>query len=125
VAAKTFEDLVVWQKAHAFVLGAYRVTHRFPREEVFGLTSQLRRAAVSIPANIAEGFRRAGKLDKLRFYNTAQASAEECRYHLILARDLGYADTSNLLDAIDEVARILDAYMATFRPPRRADRAAF
>lgn len=116
--AKTFEDLVVWQKAHAFVLSVYRLTCRFPREEMFGLTSQLRRAAVSVPANIAEGFKRAGKLDKLRFYNTAQASAEECRYHLILARDLGYFDTTDTLDALDEVARMLGAYMASIRAPR-------
>lgn len=67
--AKTFEDLVVWQKAHRFVLRAYQLTRSFPRDEQFGLTSQLRRAAVSVPSNIAEGFKPSGKLDKLRFCN--------------------------------------------------------
>ena len=121
MAAKTFEDLVVWQEAHAFVLSVYRLSSRFPREEVFGLTSQLRRAAVSVPANIAEGFKRAGKPDKLRFYNMAQASGEECRYH----RDLGYAETCDALVALDEVTRMLDAYMATFRPARAQARVGY
>ena len=86
--ASRFEDLVVWQKAHQFVLKAYRLSKGFPRAEVFGLTSQFRRAAVSITANIAEGFKKRGKADKLRFFNIAQDSLEECRYYLILARDL-------------------------------------
>ena len=115
MAAKTFEDVVVWQKAHQFVLGAYTQTCCFPREELFGLSSQLRRAAVSIAANIAEGFKRTGKADKLRFYNTSQASLEECRYYLILARDLSYGDTAQLATGLDEVARMLDAYMAILR----------
>lgn len=85
-ASKTFEDLIVWQKAHAFVLRVYQLTARFPKEELFGLTSQLRRAAVSIPANVAEGFKKLGKADKLRFYNISQGSLEECRYYLMLAR---------------------------------------
>src|SRR3954467_7958143 len=114
-ASQRFEDLVVWQKAHLFVLQAYRLTSRFPREELFGLTSQLRRAAVSIAANIAEGFKRRGKADKLRFYNTSQASIEECRYHLILARDLGYGNTADLAPVLEEVSRMLEAYMASMR----------
>lgn len=73
-AAKSFQDLVVWQKAHTFVLRVYQVTTEFPADERFGLTSQFRRAAVSIPANIAEGFRKSGKADKLRFYNISQGS---------------------------------------------------
>jgi four helix bundle protein len=97
MSSKSFEDVIVWQKAHQWVLGIYRLTSCFPREELFGLTSQLRRAAVSVPANIAEGFKRLGKGDKLRFYNTSQASLEECRYHLILARDLGYGETADLM----------------------------
>ncbi len=75
--AKRFEDLVVWQKAHALVLGVYKETRRFPKEETYGLTRQLRRAAVSMPANNAEGFRRRGIADKVRFLNIAQASLEE------------------------------------------------
>jgi len=108
--AKTFEDLLVWQKAHSFVLMIYRLTEAFPKHEAFGLTSQFRRAAVSIPANIAEGFRRRGSSDKARFFNIAQASAEECRYYLILVRDLEYADTKEANLLIQEVSKMLDAY---------------
>src|SRR5437667_7757197 len=95
--AKSFEDLVVWQKAHQFVLGIYRLTDGFPKTETYGLTSQLRRAAVSIPANIAEGFKKNGRPDKVRFMNIAQGSVEECRYYLILAKDLGYGDSATLM----------------------------
>ena len=87
--ARTFQDLVVCQKAHGFVLAAYRLSDKFPQREIYGLTSQFRRAAISIPANIAEGFREMGRSDKARFMNIAQGSLEECRYYLILARDLG------------------------------------
>ena len=108
--AKSFEDLLAWQKAHSFVLTVYRLTGSFPKHEIFGLTSQFRRAAVSIPANIAEGFRRRGTSDKARFYNIAQASVEECRYYLILTRDLEYADTQKANRLIQEVSKLLDAY---------------
>ena len=90
--ARTFQDLVLWQKAHQFVLAVYRLTECFPGRELYGLTSQLRRAAVSIPANIAEGFRKRGKADKLRFLNIAQGSLEESRYYLIFARSLDYGE---------------------------------
>ena len=110
MVSRTFQDLTVWQRAHALVLEVYRLTEAFPRHELFGLTSQLRRAAVSVPANIAEGFKKRGKSDKARFYNIAQGSLEECRYYLILARDLKYALTDNLLVKLDEVSRLLDAY---------------
>ena len=109
-AAKSFEDLMVWRKAHQFVLGAYALTRLFPREEAYGLTSQFRRAAISIPANVAEGFRKRGAADKLRFLNIAQGSAEECRYYLILAKDLKYGDQPELLALLDEVARLLVGY---------------
>ena len=108
--AKSFEDLLVWQKAHSFVLTVYRLTASFPEYEIFGLTSQFRRAAVSIPANIAEGFRRRGTSDKARFFNIAQASLEECRYYLILVRDLDYADAVEANRLIQEVSKLLDAY---------------
>jgi four helix bundle protein len=78
------------------VLSVYAITSNFPRVETYGLTAQMRRAAVSIPANIAEGFRRRGRADKARFMNLAQGSLEECRYYLILAQDLGYGDTAAL-----------------------------
>jgi four helix bundle protein len=110
--SKSFRDVIVWQKAHAFVLGVYGVTERFPKSEVYGLSSQFRRAAVSIPANIAEGFKKRGKSDKLRYYNIAQGSLEECQYYVILAHDLRYADTTSLGDQLDEVARLLESYAA-------------
>ena len=81
MGGETFQRAEVWRKAHAFVLEAYRMTGCFPREEAYGLTSQLRRAAVSVPANIAEGYRRRTVADRLRFYNIAQGSLEECRYY--------------------------------------------
>jgi four helix bundle protein len=108
--ARNFQDLLVWQKAHALVLGIYRITAGFPKQETFGLSSQMQRAAVSVPANIAEGFKRRGRADKARFMNIAQASLEECRYFLILAEDLGYASTDSLLILLDETSRFLDTY---------------
>ncbi len=108
--AKAFTDLIVWQKAHAFTLGIYRLTNTFPRHEMFGLTSQMRRAAVSVPANIAEGFKKKGEMDKVRFLNIAHGSLEECRYYLILAADLGYSDTSVLMGEIEEISRLLGGY---------------
>lgn len=108
--ARTFQDLIVWQKAHRFALGVYRFTEGFPKTELYGLTSQLRRAAVSIAANIAEGFKKAGRADKLRFMNIAQGSVEEWRYYLILANDLGYGKTAELVALLEEVSKLLDAY---------------
>ena len=108
--ARTFQDLLVWQKAHGFVLQAYAFTAGFPKQETYGLALQMRRAAVSIPANIAEGFRRRSKPDKARFLNIAEGSLEECRYFLILAKDLGYGDTEKLSLALEEVSRLLNAY---------------
>lgn len=109
-AARTFRDLRVWSQAHKFVLAAYSFTGSFPKHEIYGLASQFRRAAVSIPANIAEGFRRQGKADKARFMNIAQGSLEECRYYLILAQDLGYGDTAQLTASLETVSRMLHGY---------------
>lgn len=108
--ARTFEDLLVWQRAHVFVLAVYRLTQVFPKSEMYGLTSQFRRAAVSIPANIAEGFRKRGDADKLRFFNIAQGSLEECRYYLILTRDLGYSDVEKGQELLEQVSKLLVAY---------------
>jgi four helix bundle protein len=110
--AKSFEDLVVWQKAHQFVLQVYALTETFPKSEMFGLTSQLRRAAVSIAANIAEGFKKTGRADKARFFNIAQGSIEECRYYLILVRDLKYSEPGEAVVLLEEVSRLLEAYRA-------------
>jgi four helix bundle protein len=87
--ARTFRDLMVWRKAREFVLAMHRSTSAFPKSEIYGLAQQMRRAAVSIPANIAEGFTRRGKTDKARLMNIAESSLEESRYYLILAQDLG------------------------------------
>ncbi len=111
MTAQRFEDLEVWKLGHQYVLTIYKMTARFPREELFGLSSQMRRAGVSIPANIAEGFRKRGKADKARYYNIAQASLEESRYYLILVSDLGYAATQTLSDDLDRLARMLDSYI--------------
>jgi four helix bundle protein len=108
--ARSFKDLIVWQKAHKFVLVLYRQTENFPKKEIYGLTSQLRRAAISIPANIAEGFKKRGKPDKVRFLNIAQGSLEECRYYLILAGDLKYINSGDLLSQLEEVSKLLEAY---------------
>jgi four helix bundle protein len=108
--AKMFEDLIVWQKAHQFVLKAYRYSAGFPKTEVYGLVSQFRRAAVSIPANIAEGFKRRSKTEKARFMNIAQSSLEEVRYYLILAQDLQYGESGQLRIDLSEVSRLLERY---------------
>ncbi|HEX6322769.1 MAG TPA: four helix bundle protein [Vicinamibacterales bacterium] len=118
-AATSFTDLLVWQKAHALVLSTYSVSADFPRHELFGLTSQMRRAAVSVPANIAESFRRRGR-DKARFLNIAAASLGELQYHLILAGDLGYASKGSLSAETDEVSRMLSAYERTILWSMRA-----
>jgi four helix bundle protein len=110
--AKSFEQLIVWQKAHQFVLGVYQLTESFPRKEIFGLTAQIRRASISIPANIAEGFKKRGRADKVRFLNIAQGSLEECRYFLILAKDLHYGDVSQLYIQLEEISKLLEAYSA-------------
>ena len=115
--AKTFEDLIVWQKAHEFVLGVYKFTDSFPKSELYGLTSQLRRAAVSIAANIAEGFKKIGKADKARYFNISQGSIEECRYYLILARDLKYGDPKSLSALLDEVSKLLTGYRRAILAP--------
>lgn len=110
MSAKSYEELEVWQKAHALVLDVYRLSRGFPREETYGLTSQMRRSAASVPDNIVEGFRRPTESDKIRFYQTALASLDESHYHLRLAHDLGYADTAALRSRADEVGRMLNAY---------------
>lgn len=110
---KRFQDLVAWQKAHAFVLAVYQLSGHFPAHERFGLCSQFQRAAVSIPANIDEGYRKLGIPDKLRFLNIAQGSLEECRYYILLSRDLGYIDINTyetLAIQIEEVSKVLNGY---------------
>jgi len=109
-ASQKFEDLIVWQKAHQLVLAVYKTTELFPKHELYGLVSQMRRAAVSIPANIAEGFSKTTKPDKARYYNIAQGSLGEVRYYLILSRDLGYCSDNNLLIQTQEIGKMLERY---------------
>jgi len=108
--AQTFRDRLVRQKTHQFVLGVYQLTSAFPRQETFGLSLQMRRAAVSIAANIVEGFAKRSKPEKARFLNMAEASLEESRYYLILAEDLGYGETEELLNLLGETSRLLNRY---------------
>ena len=115
--AQSFRDLLVWQKAHRFVLAIYEFTSHLPKQETYGLSLQMRRAAVSIPANIAEGFRKRSRPDKARFMNMAEGSVEESRYYLIVAQDLGYGQTGQLMASLEEVSRLLYAYAASLLPP--------
>ena len=114
--AYSFENIIAWQKAHAFVLFVYRVTRHFPKDEIFGLTSQFRRAAVSIEANIAEGYKKLSKADKLRFFNISQGSLEECRDYIILSRDLDYIsqiEFEELHTSLVTTSKFLNSYCET------------
>ncbi len=114
VKTNTFLDLIVLQKAHLFVLSTYKVTKTFPKKETYGLTSQFRRAATSISSNIAEGYKKKGIKDKLRFFNIAQGSLEECRYYIILSKDLNYINNFEELNKlITEVSKLLNSYCKT------------
>jgi len=109
----SFEKVIAWQKANAFALLAYRAPQKFPVEERYGLCSQFQRAAVSIPANIAEGYKKLSKTDKLRFFNIAQGSLEECRNYILFVRDLGYVQSEEfeiLRNALEEASMFLNSY---------------
>jgi len=109
---QNFRDLKVWEKAHAMTLQVYAVTRGFPAEERYGLTSQMRRAAASVPANIAEGCVRSSDRDFARFLHTALGSASELEYFALLARDLELIDDAAreaLTTALQEVKRMLTA----------------
>ena len=111
--SNSFKDIKAWQFAHQFVIDVYKHTREFPETERFGLCSQFQRAAVSIAANIAEGYKKLSKPDKLRFFNISQGSLEECRYYILLSKDLGYInnDSFESLDAeIEKVSKYINAY---------------
>jgi len=113
---RSFRDLTKWQEAHQLVLMVYEVTKAFPDQEKFGLISQMRRAAVSVPANIAEGFKRRGLKDKIHFYNVAEGSLEELKYFFVLSEDLGYLDSNrDLVDQSKTVGRLLNGLIASTR----------
>lgn len=107
-----YQQLRVWQRAHALTLAIYRLTANLPADERFGLCSQLRRAAVSVPTNIVEGSKRLTNADYARFLNIAEASLAETEYLLLLASDLGYLEPQThrpIAAEIDELARMLHA----------------
>jgi four helix bundle protein len=116
---KGFRSLKVWAKAHAMTLAVYELTRRFPREELFGLTSQIRRSAASVGANIAEGCGRRSDGEMCRFLQIARGSASELEYHLLLAHDLHLLEDGHFHDLerqVDEVQRMLTALIQRFRP---------
>ena len=111
--SKSFREVRAWQKAHEFVLAFYATKKMFPDDEKFALVPQFQRAAVSIAANIAEGYKKLSKADKLRFMNIAQGSLEECRYYIILSHDVGYytKETANdMWTKIEAASTVLNAY---------------
>ncbi len=115
-AVRRFEDLEVWKKAHQVALEIYKITQGFPPEERFSLVSQMRRAGVSVPANITEGFRKRGVKDKMNFYNIAQASLDELYYYIILSKDLGFIqDSSNLINRVEEIAKMLSGLIKSIK----------
>jgi four helix bundle protein len=112
--AVQFQQLEVWQEAHKLVLMVYGLTKEFPSEERFGLVAQMRRAAISIPANIAEGFKRRGLQEKIRFYNISEGSLEELKYFFILSKDLTYLDSNQeSLTQAELVGRLLNGLIAS------------
>ena len=108
--AKDFRDLLVWQKSHQLTLLVYNISSSFPKEERYGVTSQMRRAAASIPANIAEGFARISNKNKVTFYNISQGSLSVLKYFIILPRDLGYHKRhEELWTLAGEVSKLITA----------------
>jgi four helix bundle protein len=120
---KDFKDLLAWQKAHQLTLHLYKRTSLFPREELFGMTSQIRRCAASIGANIAEGCGRRGDGDFLRFLQISLGSLDELEYHLILARDLGFIkieEHDSFVADLVEVRKMLSSLKSKVRQDRNA-----
>ena len=124
---RTFQDLIVWQKAHGLVLEVYRITARFPREEQYGLVSQMRRAAVSIPANVVEGHKRTSKREFANFMSIAEGSLEELKYYLQLACDLRFLSESlrdHAYQAAEEIGRMLHGLKTHIRKELKDERTA-
>jgi four helix bundle protein len=118
---QNFRDLKVWKKAHAVPLSVYKNTESFPASELYGITTQMRRAAASVPSNIAEGCGRSSNADLARFLHIAFGSASELEYFLLLAHDLGFLETGShdaLLVDIGEVKRMLSSLIARVKKPR-------
>jgi four helix bundle protein len=123
VAIERFEQLEVWREGHSLVLRVYDLTRKMPSDEKFGLISQMRRAAVSVPANIAEGFKRRTGADQVHLYNVAQGSLEELRYYFILCRDLGFKlEYASVREHADRVARMLQGLINSVSSRQQAAR---
>lgn len=118
--AKSFKDIKAWQSAHEMVLMVYQYTTLFPKEELFGLNSQFRRAAVSVAANIAEGFSRSSSKEKIRFLNIAQGSLSECSYFYLLANDLNFGENEGLDKKLNEASYLLNSYTRAIRDNKKA-----
>ena len=115
---KTFQDLLVWKKAHVLVLNIYKITNNYPKHELFGLISQMRRSAVSVTANIVEGFRKNSLKDSINFYNISDGSLEELKYHLLLSKDLNYINQKefqNIMELCNEVGKMLTGWIQSQR----------
>lgn len=113
-----FRKLKVWERSHELSLAVYRATRSFPREEIYGITSQMRRAAISIPSNIAEGCGRSGISDFARFLDVAMGSAKELEYQLLVSHDLGFlnrADHESLSSSLGDVQRMLSSLISRVR----------
>ena len=111
---KSFKDIYAWQKAHKLTLLVYQLTKKYPKDELFGLVSQTRRAIVSVPSNLVEGFRRLGGQEDLHFCNIAQASLDEARYQIMLASDLGYIEQeeySEFESLAEETAKLIHLWI--------------
>ena len=114
MVTSSYKELIVWQKAHSFVLNVYTFSEKFPKGELFGLTSQFRRAAVSIAADIAEGYAKKSLSDKIRFFNISQGSLEECSYYIVLSKDLKYItkEQSDILEELsNDIGKLLQSYI--------------
>ncbi len=122
--AGTYEDLKVWRRAMDLVLGVYRITGSFPRHEIYGLTSQMRRSAVSIPSNIAEGKGRYSRKELAQFLFHARGSLLELQTQITIARELGYladAEGKSLTDVVSEVGRLLNGLINRFQSKQGAE----
>lgn len=115
---RTFQDLIVWQKAHQLTLNIYRITKKFPPEEKFGLTGDVRRAARSVATNIVEGYKRKGYKDALNFFNRSDASLAEVKYHLIISLELDYLDKAEYQELIvmaEETGKTLNGWQKNYQ----------
>lgn len=118
---KDFKNLIVWQKSHALTVAVYKITEKFPKEEIYGLTSQIRRSSLSIAANIAEGCGRDGEAELARFLLIAAGSASELEYHLLLAHDLSMLkklDYEKLSAEVVEIKRMLATFIKKLKAKR-------